>query len=208
MATVALSMRVTNAAGYEEPRDSISHDWILRCETWGLTPLLVPNRLADPVAYLTALNADILILTGGDDIGRNPERDDTETRLLDHALKTELPVLGVCRGMQLINDRFGGDTASLDGHAAVRHEVTVTPPLATLYGAAAEVNSYHDLGIAENRLAPDLSAAAVDADGHVEAFVHTAHAAAGVMWHPERDRPVEGDRKLIEALIESGAFWR
>jgi gamma-glutamyl-gamma-aminobutyrate hydrolase PuuD len=179
MIRVALSMRITNAAGYDEPRDSISHDWVLLCEAWG-----------------------------GDDIGHNPERDGTETKLLDHALGTGLPVLGVCRGMQLINDRFGGRSASVDGHAAVHHDVDVKAPLTDFYGSKTEVNSYHDLCIAKNGLGAGLSAVAADIDGHVEALVHVAHAAVGVMWHPERGHLTVGDRKLIETLSTSGAFWR
>ena len=82
---IALTMRVTEAVDYHEPRDSISHDWLDRLQKWDMTPLPVPNRLGDPCGYLDALAPDLLVLTGGDDPGTCPTRDATEQALLDHA---------------------------------------------------------------------------------------------------------------------------
>ena len=52
--------------------------------------------------FLTELNLKGLVLTGGEDIGKNKNRDQTEVNLLNWALKNSLPILGICRGMQLI----------------------------------------------------------------------------------------------------------
>ena len=117
-ARVALTMRVTQAAAFAEPRDSISHDWLARLGEWDMTPLLVPNHLTAPESYLDRLGADLLVLTGGNDLGVTPERNASETKLLDHALHNGIAVLGVCRGMQLINVHLGGRLAPIDGHVA------------------------------------------------------------------------------------------
>ncbi|MCF6243319.1 MAG: hypothetical protein L3J74_18530, partial [Bacteroidales bacterium] len=82
---IALTMRVTQATGYIEPRDSISHDWICRLEQWGMIALLIPNTLKDPEAYCADLKPDVLILTGGDNPGETEVRDRTEYRLLDYS---------------------------------------------------------------------------------------------------------------------------
>lgn len=200
-------MRITGAESYAELRDSISHDWIHRLVGWGMTPFPIPNVLRDPVAYFDALVPDLLLLTGGDDPGATPERDATETRLLARAAARGCPVLGVCRGMQLINRHFGGGLRPVAGHVATRHPIAVEAPLRALYGAETTVNSFHALGIGSDDLASGLLAAAADAEGFIEALVDPTQAIAAVMWHPERPGAPEADRRLVERLIAEGAFW-
>lgn len=204
---VALSMRIMQAPGHHEQRDAISHDWMKRLEAWGMVPVLIPNALADPAAYLDRLMPDLLVLTGGDDIGATPTRDAAETAMLGHALKGDLPVLGVCRGMQVINTRLGGALTHVDNHVGKSHYISVSPPWQGLYGDRIMVNSYHAYGVAAGGLAKDLMVTATDGGDHVEACCHRGKAVAAVMWHPERDPAPEGDRLLIIRLIEDGAFW-
>ena len=204
---VALTLRVTQAAGYHEPRDSISHDWLKRLIAWNMTPILIPNLLADGATYLTEARPDILVLTGGDDLGLTPERDAQETRLLDQALATRLPVLGVCRGLELANLHCGGRLAPVEGHVAEPHTVSVTEVFGEIYGAVTQVNSFHALTVPASGLGRDLQTAATDAEGNVEALVHSALPLAAVMWHPEREPANPGDRLLIERLARQGAFW-
>jgi gamma-glutamyl-gamma-aminobutyrate hydrolase PuuD len=197
---VALTMRITQAQGYAEPRDSISHDWLNRLAAWQATPFLVPNIGSQATSYLGNLNADILVLTGGDDIGRTPKRDETETALLNHALSTGLAVLGVCRGMQLINQQLGGRLCSIEGHVATPHTVSFAGDWIDFYGSETNVNSYHETAIPADGVGANLATTAIDADGHVEGFHHTDHPLAGIMWHPERDGVLEGDRLLMTAI--------
>ena len=197
---VALTMRITDAAGYREPRDSISHDWLKRLAAWGATPLLVPNIGTQAVSHLKALNTDVLVLTGGDDIGQTPKRDETETVLLDHALSAGLAVLGVCRGMQLINKRLGGSLCSVKGHIAAAHSVFFTGDWIDFYGPETTVNSYHETAILPEGVGAKLAVTAIDSEGYVEGFHHTNHPLAGIMWHPERDGGLEGDRLLMTTL--------
>lgn len=204
---IAMSMRITGAASYFEPRDSISHDWIALAARWRSTPLLIPNGLDDPVAYLEALSADLLLLTGGDDPGTGTPRDRTETRLLESAARTGTPVLGVCRGLQFINLHFGGGLDPVPGHVAVSHRVAMNGAFRSLYGDSATVNSYHTLAVSPGRLGTNLMAAATDSQGNVEALLHLSLPIAAVMWHPERADAPDGDRALVEALITKGAFW-
>ena len=200
-------MRVTNARHYDEPRDSISHDWIRCLGDWGWVPALIPNGVDDPARFLDGLEVDVLILTGGDDLGASPARDKTETTLLSHALEVGLPTLGVCRGMQLINRHFGGDMARIEGHVARPHVVSFAPEWHTVYGREVTVNSYHELGISAGSLAKPLSGFAFDADGCIEGLVHPDHGVAGVMWHPERNPGSPGDAVLLSNLAGDGAFW-
>jgi gamma-glutamyl-gamma-aminobutyrate hydrolase PuuD len=199
----ALTARVSKARDYDEPRDSLAHDWIATLEDWGLLPVLIFNTLHDPAGYLDVMDVDILILTGGENVGESPERDRTETALLEHALARRLPVLGVCRGLQLINHHFGGELVPVTSHVAAPHSVRVALAWQAHYGAETRVNSFHTLGIAGDGLAPALTAAAHDDDGMVEAAFHTDHPLAAVMWHPERESAPRGDAMLVSALMDS-----
>jgi len=197
-------MRVTNAHDYHEPRDSISHDWITHLVSWGMRPMPVPNIGCGAVDYVSALAPALLILSGGEDLGVSPLRDETEMSLLSRALDTGLPVLGVCRGLQLMNTHFGGRLGKIDGHVAQPHDVSFDGAWTELYGNKAQVNSYHNCRIAPNELAPTLHATGLDDDGNVEAAIYPGLPLAGVMWHPERDGAPIGDRRLIDALIAEG----
>ena len=200
-------MRITQAESYDEPRDSISHDWVSRLSAWQMAPLLIPNSLPDPAAYLAGLEPDLLLLTGGDNPAGDTGRERTERLLLDHAVSHDLPVLGVCRGMQKINLYFGGRLHPIEGHVAVAHNISIQPAWQNLFDPMEVVNSFHELGIDSAGLARDLVDAAIDDDGNIEAFHHLRHPVAGMMWHPEREHNGSGDRALIELLGKSGAFW-
>lgn len=197
---VGLSMRVTQAVDYDEPRDSISHDWLVRLREWSMCPVLIPNILADATAYLETAGVDLLVLTGGDDLGSTKLRDDMEASLLEHALARSLPVLGVCRGLQLINEFFGGRSIPVTGHVAAPHAVDMVGSWADFYGDGTRVNSYHNLGIEAGGVGASLAVTATDSEGFVEAIEHRDQPMAAIMWHPEREAAPDGDRALIRHL--------
>jgi putative glutamine amidotransferase len=136
----------------------------------------------DAAAYLTALAPDAVLLSGGNDIGAAPQRDRVEHAALDYAAARRLPVLGVCRGLQMINHHQGGRLRKVDGHVAIRHRVT-----GLLESEGREVNSYHGLGLRTEDLGRDLEVAATSDDGLVEALRHRHLPWLALMWHPERE---------------------
>ena len=184
-----------------------------------------------------ALNlVDALILSGGGDLDPasyggvdhetiymvSPQRDAFELELCKRALeRPTLPVLGICRGMQVLNVAAGGD---LEAHLPdvfgeeVVHRLPPREP--TLHPATVEtgsvleaiygqrefpVCSWHHQAV--RRLGQALRPVAHAADGVIEGLVHDAHPfAVGVQWHPEMQ--VEDDalqRRLFEALVERAA---
>ncbi len=204
---IALSMRVTEAPDYDEPRDALGHDLGVLFDAWGMLPLPVPNTFSEPAAFLDELSPDLLVLTGGDDLGKTPERDKTEKRLFAFALERSLPVFGICRGMHLINGHFGGRTHPVAGHVARPHGVRVDAGWSEMYGPETTVNSYHANGIPAKAMGAELRAFAFDEAGNIEAFHHSSYPVVAVMWHPERSGAPAGDCELVARLIEEQAFW-
>lgn len=132
----------------------------------------------------------------------HPLKDEIETRLLRDAFRREIPILGICRGSQLLNVVGGGTlygdvqkekrTArhhiDYDHYDTYRHPVTVAAntPLARWYRRKSlKVNSYHHQGVRD--LAPRFRPMAFADDGLIEAFYDPASAfVVGLQFHPER----------------------
>lgn len=209
MKKVGITLRHCPANGYVEPRDGLARDWYRFFESLGLQHrwVLLPNLGDDTPAYARAQGVEALILTGGDDVGRDLLRDTSEHALLAHAISAGWPVLGVCRGLQLIQLHFGGklEPAPADTHVGQRHFIhlpNAQDPLPwPCERQQRSVNSYHS-----NRLptpALPLRPWAFDEQGHCEAVLHADLKIAGVMWHPEREpAPNEHDLQLCSWLFE------
>ena len=192
----------------------------------GGTPVLLPLVGDWEPAHLS--NLDGLIIAGGADIDpscydadRDPstgpareDRDASEWKLIDLAFKLRIPLLGVCRGMQLLNVVLGGtlhqhlpDRTGTDDHLPRpgtfgRVPVTVAPgsTLAAVVGERVEVHCHHHQSI--DRLGDELVAVAWAADGTVEGIELPGEPfLVGVQWHPEEDGV---DRRLFEALVGEG----
>lgn len=212
MIRLAITQRVDEVAHYRERRDALDQRWVARLQGWALPrplwPVPVPNGLQDAGAWAHELGITAVLLTGGGDIGRAPERDRCEWQLLDAARLARWPVLGVCRGFQVLNSFLGGRLQAVSGHVGVRHRVhrsaeawpwAVPVSLPSSVPETAEVNSFHAQGIAAGGLAPGLRPLLVDDQGGVEAAAHVDLPWAGMLWHPEREP--EGFTALDQAFL-------
>jgi len=210
-------MPVVPSKEYTERRDRISQDWTRLLENWGAIPILLPNTFSDIGALLEMV--DLVILTGGNDVTIDPqgipicesndaakERDLKEYQVIDICIAKGIPLVGVCRGMQLINYRFGGllEAVNRQRHVASKHNVKFKK---SRFGFAlkgiSSVNSYHKFGISEETLGSDLEVLATSDDCLIEAFVHIQHPIVGIMWHPERNEVfADLDKLLVKAMID------
>lgn len=184
MIPVAVSQRVSIIAEYGERRDALDQQWSVLLHAAGLLPILLPNQLAVARAIVARTQPAGLLLTGGNDLsaygGDAPERDETELGLLDDALRTGQPVLGVCRGMQVIQHAFKVPLERVSGHVAREQIIEID-------GQRRQVNSYHNWGTRETATALEVWARADD--GVVKAVRHRDAQVTGFMWHPERMSP-------------------
>jgi N5-(cytidine 5'-diphosphoramidyl)-L-glutamine hydrolase len=196
--TVAITQRVTLVPQYGERRDCLDQSWSRFIAACGLLPLAMPNVPDVALALCARAEVSGLVLTGGNDLaalgGDAPERDATENALLDAAEARGLPVLGVCRGMQLLQQRCAIPLQRVEGHVARNQVITID-------GELAEVNSYHHFAARESR--PPLDVWAAAPDGVVKAVRHAARPSTGIMWHPERNTPfAAADIALFRRVFE------
>jgi putative glutamine amidotransferase len=139
------------------------------------------------------------------------ERDRTDLGVLMAALALDLPVVGVCRGHQLLNIASGGDLYQdvvSDGATTVEHGAGAHPvrtsdgaAMRSLLGLSAYVDSEHHQAV--RRLGRGLRATATSPDGMIESIERTdGRFALGLQWHPEREPGGPGDR-IAEAFVHS-----
>lgn len=205
---VGLTQRVEYLPDRDERRDALDQQWAALIEHAALTPVPIPNLLRDPAEFVDTMDLALIVLTGGNDLAHlpgasnpAPERDATEGRLLDHATTRRLPVLGACRGMQMMVAHAAGTLTRVDGHVRMPHTIEVIDDRGWPLRDQRVVNSFHDWGAGREALGA-LVALAVAPDGTVEAACHPALPQVCVMWHPERSPQDPADVDLIRALLE------
>lgn len=202
-----------NFAGYK--RAYVNDDYVQAVIREGGIPYILPITSDISVIEEFAKNIDVLILSGGHDINpllwkeepsKNlgeifPERDNFDFTLLENMEKLKKPILGICRGEQVINTYFGGtlyqDINSLEW-ATLKHNQKNRPDLVThtvnieknskLHEILGEeeilVNSFHHLAV--KTVAPGFKAVGFAKDGVVEAIEKQGNnLVLGVQWHPE-----------------------
>lgn len=181
MKLVGMTQRVAVDGPHQERRDALDQRWIEFVDACGFVPVLIPNNEIVAQNIISEIPISGLIFTGGNDLsslgGDAHERDSTERLLLDWAISNKKPVLGVCRGMQVIQEFFGTSLIPVEGHVAAEQEIEFE-------GNRIVVNSYHRWGSIET---PNGFHCLGNADdGVVKAIKHESLPIMGIMWHPER----------------------
>ncbi len=197
MRRIFVSQRVEIIECYNERRDAVDQNIARFILALGALPIPLCNLPEMTKEYVKELKPDGIMLTGGNDLssygGDSPERDLTEQQLIEISLEDGLPLIGFCRGMQIIADYFGAKLEKIEGHVAVRH---------SLHGLfIREVNSYHNYGCLDLPL--PLESLARTEDGVIEALRHKSAPITGIMWHPERETPFQSaDIELIKGVLQ------
>lgn len=202
MKKILISQRRDNVPNREEVRDGLDVKFASIFFDLGYLPIPLCSELCDAAGYIEALEPDAILISGGNDIGEQPKRDTLESRLLDYAKEKQIPVLGICRGTQFINQYCGGTQVPVVGHVSKYH--TLQGDWAVNHGYS-EVNSYHNFAINKDTIAESLNILAYTKDGVVEALEHETLPWLGIMWHPERESKLNlVDRKVLITALKGG----
>ena len=208
--TTAVSQRVDVWAERGERRDGLDQRLMKFLQVAGALPVPVPNGLSMQTSegllfrdslddWLATVKPQAVVLSGGNEIGEHPERDQTERKLLNYAEAQHLPVLGICRGMQIMALQAGGSLVPLDGHVRARHR------LQTIESSGRwpnEVNSFHNFAL--GNCPPGFFLTAHSEDGAIEAMRHEKLPWEGWMWHPERECEFSSvDVNRVQALFHA-----
>ncbi|WP_292433759.1 gamma-glutamyl-gamma-aminobutyrate hydrolase family protein [Methylobacter sp.] len=197
---MAVSQRVDWLPERNERRDALDQNLCRWLVAAGYMPMPVPNVMGQmqgnnpsPMQnWLSATNPDAILLSGGNDIGDAPERDNTERCLLAYAEEKCLPVLGICRGMQMLSVWAGSTLQPVAGHVGTKHRLQ-----GELTG---DVNSFHRFAVAV--CPPGFTVAATSEDGCIEAIRHETLPWQGWMWHPEREAVFQlADMQRLQVLF-------
>ena len=203
----------------DAPLDIVFADYATSVAAAGGIPVFLPLD-GEPAELLARLDA--VLLAGGEDVDpsnygespapqlgpTDPHRDAFELALTRGALADDVPLLGICRGQQLLNVALGGTIRQhVDGHVqdALRtsrtHRVGIEAGTrhAALLGNEVEVNSFHHQVV--ERLGDGVLAAAHDDAGLIEAIDVPDRRAMAVQWHPE----VFGGDPVFQWLVTEGA---
>jgi len=197
MKKIGITQRQLYFKKYGETRDMIDRrlvDWVISA---GFMPVPIPNNLVQISSsdssqvflekWITNIGFDGFLLSGGGDSGDDTLRDITENSLIDFSKKNSIPILGICRGMQVLGMHDGAALEVISGHANSIHAISFT-----IKGSVARsksVNSYHNFGF--KTCPKSYNVVAISDDGCIEAMRHKFHNWEGWMWHPERERQFE-----------------
>jgi len=229
---ITISKKADKVEGF---KNFVPSAYVIAVKNAGGIPLLIPNEF--PLDDVSALCAELagVLLSGGGDLHPShyhqarrvetsnicAERDELEIKLASLAVDMNLPILGICRGHQLINVALGGtlyqhlpadhpssiahntpDSISKD-HIAHQVEIVKNTALHNILGVAhLDVNSRHHQAV--NEPAPGLLVTACASDGLIEAFeLPGHHFCVGVQWHPENFRAILEHRNIFESFISA-----
>lgn len=221
-------------AGYK--RSYVNNDYVCSVIKNGGVPFIIPFNEEPEVTAAQIEMVDGLLLSGGHDVAPEnygeeplpklgdtfPERDTFEYRLLEAAIKAEKPILGICRGIQIINTYFEGSLyqdLSYIGVEVLKHDQVRGPSRLThsvtleknskLFEIFNEekfmVNSFHHQAV--KKIGKGLDKVAAAPDGIIEAIEKKDYPfLVGVQWHPEMlHESVEAMNKLFKKFIEEAA---
>ena len=230
----------TVTAGIGAPEQSwqlLAEDYLRMIEKAGGIPVMLPIGTDPLCACHLWERLDGILLSGGNDVSPmlyqerispkcgalDNSRDQYEIALAKFAVERGIPILGICRGLQIFNVAFGGSLyQDLPSSGFELHTILTNPrnegthsvvlesetPLAKIMEASEiMVNSFHHQAV--RSLAPPLQKMAVSEDGVIEAaYLPGAAFAMAVQWHPEMMYDNEQQQKIASALVEAGKKFK
>tara|TARA_Y100000996_G_C22542655_1_gene650582 strand:- start:794 stop:1423 length:630 start_codon:yes stop_codon:yes gene_type:complete len=207
MIKIGITQRVHYIKEFGEYRDQLDQKWSELFSEIGIIQILLPNNSKLFINNsIDSFKLNGVILSGGEFLNEHDKdyndgqkrRDEFENSLVTYCIKKSIPILGICRGMQFLNNFFGGKIQKVNGHVASSHKINNFSD----FSFPKLVNSFHNYGINNKDVPNNFEILATDQEGNVEAFSDKENNLMGIMWHPERNNPFEdNDIKLIKRVF-------
>ena len=195
MKKILITQRFEKIGKFNEYRDNIDTRLPSLIQKLGYTPILVPNSLNNLSKFVKEISPNGIILSGGGDALKKDLRYFIENKLIKISINKNIPIIGICRGAQVLNIFFGGKLKRISNHVRKQHRIF--GPLVNKVNV--KVNSYHDYGFFKKTLGKKLKLLAYSSDEVVKSFCHNHYNFLGIMWHPERNKNLKNfDRNLIK----------
>ena len=193
MKVIAVTQRLVLNQNYYEMREALDVRWGELFKKINFVPIILPIEIQFK-KYFNFLKIDGIILTGGNDLystNKNTmslKRDNFEKKLIKYGIKKNIPILGMCRGMEVIAEYFGADFKKVKNQVGIRHKLKVnkTSKYFSHLSKISTVNSFHNYAI--NEMPLDFIESAWNKNGVVKAIEHKKYKIFGQMWHSERER--------------------
>ncbi|MFN8673252.1 MAG: gamma-glutamyl-gamma-aminobutyrate hydrolase family protein [Candidatus Sericytochromatia bacterium] len=194
MKKIAITQRLIENNSYYELRDCLDTNWNRLFQHLNFVQIILPTN-CDFETYHYELNIDGIILSGGNDLNSinsnnlSNIRDNFEKNLIRYAINNNIPILGICRGMQILGEFFGLELEKVTSHINLKHEITINKN-SKYYESLSkikEVNSYHNYSI--KNIDNNFIVSAFSKDNKIEAIEHKNLKIFAQMWHTEREEP-------------------
>jgi gamma-glutamyl-gamma-aminobutyrate hydrolase PuuD len=200
MKKIAISCRLEENAF--EVRQCLDIKWVELFKELDFIPIIIPIGV-DIEHFFSNIEIDGILLTGGNDLATLSDsplsniRDSVEFDVISFAIKSNTPLFGVCRGMQIIAHYYNSTFQSVENHVATLHKITVNSDskIFSSLKKIKEVNSFHNFAV--KKADQNFLVAAQSSDGTIEAIEHKSLPVWGQMWHLERTEPFDKYQLLI-----------
>lgn len=204
MKKIAITQRLVENNTYYELRSALDIRWAEVFKKLGYLPIILPYDYE-----FKNFKFDGIILSGGNDLSSikpnyiNKKRDKFEKKLIKFAIKNEIPLLGVCKGMQIISEFFGSSFKEVKNQISIKEKL-IASKKSKLYNELKLIkkhNSYANFFI-EN-LGKNLIISATNKQGIIKAIEHKKHRIFAQMWHSEREKPFKKEElNLIKRFFD------
>ena len=207
MKKIAITQRLILNESYYERRETLDTQWGLLLNELDFLPIILPIE-SNYKSYFEAIKIDGIILTGGNDLNSiNPntlsyQRDIFEKEIIEYGIDNNIPILGICRGMQIIADFFNASFNKVNNQVNIKHSLVVNQKsrYSKELNRLKEVNSFHNYAV--EKIGDEFIISARDNSGVIKAIEHKEYKIFGQMWHSEREEPFNSSElELIKSFF-------
>lgn len=204
MKKILITQRLILNQSYYEIREALDINYSKLLSKSGFLPIALPYEI-NFIDYFKAFDISGILLTGGNDLNivnsspLSERRDIYEKNLITFAIENNIPIFGICRGLQIIAEYFGSTFKKVSGQVNIKHNIKISEQslFAKELSNIDKVNSFHNFTV--DKLGNELKVSATTETGIIKAIEHKRYKIFAQMWHSEREAIFnENEIKLIK----------